>query len=80
MTLYIILYIGYTLYERFYLSKTIHFVPLTEVDLNTDAVWKPGEGARIREAEKAEKQKRKEMEGEQYGFKMWLRRLARHVY
>ena len=51
-----------------------------EVDLDTDAVWKAGDGVRIREAERMEKQKRREMEGEEYGVKVWLRRIGRHVY
>lgn len=43
------LYIGYTLYERFGLGIRQHFVPLVEVDLETDAVWKPSEGTTIRD-------------------------------
>ncbi|OJA11654.1 hypothetical protein AZE42_08380 [Rhizopogon vesiculosus] len=49
VALYIVLYIGYTLYERFGLGIRQYFVPLLEVDLQTDAVWKPGEGATIRD-------------------------------
>jgi len=45
VTLYLVLYVGYTLYERFGLGICRHFVPLLEVDLETDAVWKPGEDA-----------------------------------
>ncbi|KAF9476781.1 hypothetical protein BDN70DRAFT_811712 [Pholiota conissans] len=47
VALYIILYSGYTLYERLYLKRTTHFVPVLEVDLTTDAVWGPGEGAAV---------------------------------
>ncbi|OAX38858.1 hypothetical protein K503DRAFT_815677 [Rhizopogon vinicolor AM-OR11-026] len=49
VALYIVLYIGYTLYERFGLGIRQYFVPLLEVDLQTDAVWKPGEGATFRD-------------------------------
>ncbi|KAF8582413.1 hypothetical protein K439DRAFT_155882 [Ramaria rubella] len=49
VALYIILYAGYGLYERFWLNRRQHFVPLLEVDLDTDAVWKSGEGHLIRE-------------------------------
>jgi amino acid permease len=45
VALYIVLYSGYTIYERFYLKRTTHFVPMHEVDLITDAVWGPREGA-----------------------------------
>jgi amino acid permease len=49
VALYILLYSGYTIYERFYLKCTTYFVPTHEVDLITDAVWGPGEGAAILE-------------------------------
>ncbi|KAJ3505855.1 hypothetical protein NLJ89_g7194 [Agrocybe chaxingu] len=52
VALYTILYTGYTLYERFFLGRTQHFVPLAEVDLVTDAVWGPGEGPGIRARER----------------------------
>jgi amino acid permease len=42
--LYIVLFCGYVGYEKFYLGKNQHFIPKFEVDLVTDAVWKPGEG------------------------------------
>lgn len=60
MALYIILYGGYTLYERFVLRKTTpHFVPVAEIDFVSDAVWEPGQGAAVREedAEISEKMK-----------------------
>lgn len=42
---FVILYAGYTLYEIFALKTTKpHFVPLLEADLDTNAVWGPGEG------------------------------------
>lgn len=53
--MYVVLYAGYTLYEYLWLRKRTHFVPLNEVDLDTDAVWGPGEGRRIRAEEANEK-------------------------
>jgi hypothetical protein len=44
-----VLYIGYTLYERFGLGIRQHCVPLLEVDFESDVVWKPGEGAVIQD-------------------------------
>ena len=35
-------------YERVFQGKTKHFIPKSEVDLGSDAVWGPGEGDRIR--------------------------------
>lgn len=58
--LYIILYGGYTLYEKFIMKKSLHFVPLAEVDFVTDAVWQPGEGDAVRERDRAIDQERKE--------------------
>ncbi|KAH9947189.1 amino acid permease-domain-containing protein [Amylocystis lapponica] len=58
VALYVLLYGGYTLYERVCLGKTTHFVPLADVDLDTDAVWRRGEGAHVRERERAEKEAR----------------------
>jgi amino acid permease len=54
VALYVILYAGYTLYQRFYLREP-HFVPLQDVDLETDAVWTKGEGVAIREQESRER-------------------------
>ena len=47
VALYITLYFGYTIYERFCKGKTTHFVPISEVDLASDAVWEPGQGVQI---------------------------------
>lgn len=55
LALYVVLYAGYTLYEFLWLRTRTHFVPLSEVNLDTDAVWGPGEGRRIRAAEAEEK-------------------------
>ena len=35
-------------YERVFEGKTKHFIPISEVDLVSDAVWEPGQGDRIR--------------------------------
>jgi amino acid permease len=48
VAMYIILFCGYLVYERFYEGKKRHFIPKAEVDLATDAVWKPGQGDMIR--------------------------------
>lgn len=78
VALYIVLYLGYTIYERFGLGIRQHFVPLLEVDLQTDAVWKPGEGAMIRDHEG------KDEEGTAVsvtpGWRTWLSYAAKHVY
>ncbi|RDB20075.1 Lysine-specific permease [Hypsizygus marmoreus] len=52
VALYIILYAGYSVYERVYQQRSQHFVPTSEVDFVTDAVWKPGEGTAARKQEK----------------------------
>ncbi|TFK61038.1 hypothetical protein BDN72DRAFT_778696 [Pluteus cervinus] len=52
VALYVILYTGYSIYERFFLGNRRHLVPLSEADFVSDAVWLPGEGALAREQEK----------------------------
>ncbi|KAL6307122.1 amino acid permease-domain-containing protein [Sparassis latifolia] len=76
VALYVILYAGYTLYERFWLKKTAHFVPLSEVDLETDAVWGRGEGQRNREYDRNEKR----LDDVHDGWRAWLGKVGRHVY
>ncbi|OBZ70070.1 hypothetical protein A0H81_09581 [Grifola frondosa] len=80
VAMYIVLYAGYTLYERFYLKKLSHFVPLEEVDLDTDAVWKRGEGKLVRKREREEQERREAEEGTGHGLRYWLGRVGRHVY
>jgi hypothetical protein len=58
VALYVILYVGYTLWGRFYQKKQQHFVPLLEVDFKTGAVWKPGQGAAVRERDRLENEAR----------------------
>lgn len=60
VALYIILFSGYVLYERFYLGKKQHFfIPASQVDLVTDAVWKPGEGDLVRAQDQKESDEKK---------------------
>ncbi|KAG2142748.1 amino acid permease-domain-containing protein [Suillus bovinus] len=78
VALYVVLYLGYTIYERYGLGIQQHFVPLLEVDLQTDAVWKPGEGAMIRDHEGKD-------EGgaaltETPRWRGWLTYAATHIY
>ena len=68
MALYTILYVGYTIWERFFQKRGRgHFVPLMEVDFESDAVWGPGEGAAIRERDRLEEQVRREDERRAWG-------------
>ena len=48
VALYIFLFFGYMTYERVCQGKKTHFVPSSEVDLASDAVWEPGQGDQIR--------------------------------
>ena len=52
VALYALLYAGYSLYEFFWLRNSTHLVPLVDVDLDTDAVWAPGEGRTLRQLER----------------------------
>jgi amino acid permease len=56
IALYLVLYIGFSIYQRFYLHEH-HFIPLTSVDLDTDAVWPRGHGVILRRQEKGERSK-----------------------
>ena len=58
VALYVILYSGHTIYERFYEGKTRHFVPKSEVDLVSDAVWEPGRGDQIRAQDQKESEEK----------------------
>ena len=59
VVLYIILFLGYMIYERFYEGKTTHFVPSSKVDLASKAVWEHGQGDLIRARDREESKKRK---------------------
>ncbi|KAF8871945.1 amino acid permease-domain-containing protein [Gymnopilus junonius] len=79
VALYIILYSGYTLYEKFILKQKYHFVPTAGIDFVTDAVWSPGEGAMIREQD-LRRRKEKVLSESQPGLargKAWIKR---HIY
>jgi len=54
VVVYIVLYAGYAAYERFWLGRRPHLIPLLEVDLDTDASWKAGDVARVLEEEKGQ--------------------------
>ena len=43
------------MYERVFKGKMRPFIPISEVDLLSDAVWAPGEGDRIRAKDLEEK-------------------------
>ncbi|KAI6043723.1 amino acid permease/ SLC12A domain-containing protein [Pisolithus marmoratus] len=80
VALYLILYVGYVVYERFLLGRRQHIVPLLKVDLDTDAVWKRGEGLRVRERDILEKKVREEDKSERPPWKVWLVRVGRYIY
>ncbi|TFK33264.1 amino acid permease/ SLC12A domain-containing protein [Crucibulum laeve] len=81
VALYIILYSGFTLYERFLLGKKQHFVPPLEVDFETDAVWRPGDGEMIRERDRREREEKVKMLSEKGGrWRAVLGRVGRYVY
>ncbi|KAI0076970.1 hypothetical protein K474DRAFT_1644184 [Panus rudis PR-1116 ss-1] len=89
--LYIVLYLGYAIFEKLIYKSPHHFVPLSQADLDTDAVWKPGEGELVRQRERELKEKLREAEreewereeerererGERHGVRGWVRRLRR---
>ena len=59
-------------YERFFEGKTKHFIPKSEVDLVSDAVWEPGQGDRIRA------QDRKDSEKKESSMKLAFSRVFQH--
>ncbi|KIK99020.1 hypothetical protein PAXRUDRAFT_133022 [Paxillus rubicundulus Ve08.2h10] len=82
VVLYIVLYAGYTAYEWFALGRRQHFVSLIDVDLDGNAVWKRGDGARIRGQDELEGKEMEEMEGRKATMS-WFRLLSKvreHVY
>ncbi|KAH8092518.1 amino acid permease-domain-containing protein [Cristinia sonorae] len=84
VVLYAILYAGYTIWQRFFLAPALrpetHFVPLFQVDLDTDAVWRKGEGVLVREREREEKERKIQEEGGRFGLAWWLRKVGKNVY
>lgn len=73
VALYAILYGGYTLWERYWLKHKPHFVPLLEADLDSNAVWGRGEGARVRAEDELAEQEQRAKDG-------IIRRVTRHIY
>ncbi|KAI6101730.1 amino acid permease-domain-containing protein [Pisolithus croceorrhizus] len=80
VTLYLLLYVGYVVYERLVLGKRQHIVPLPKVDLDTDAVWKRGEGLQVRQRDILEQKALEESESERPRWKVWLAKVGRHIY
>ncbi|KAI8989904.1 amino acid permease-domain-containing protein [Trametes punicea] len=80
LVVYIACYIGYWIYERLWLKQTTHLVPLLDVDLDTDAVWKSGDGLRMREKE-AEERAQRDADDIAQGkrTRVMLRRIGRYV-
>ncbi|KAI0638672.1 amino acid permease-domain-containing protein [Trametes polyzona] len=80
LAVYVLCYVGYWVYERFYLGQRTHLVPLMEVDLDSDAVWRKGEGVEMREKE-AEERAQRDMDDIAQGkrTKVLLRRVGRYV-
>ncbi|CCL99553.1 uncharacterized protein FIBRA_01571 [Fibroporia radiculosa] len=68
VAVYVLLYIGHSVYEIVLLKNSVHLIPLQEVDLDTDAVWKPGEGRLVREQDKRDA----EMQKDASGIWMWM--------
>ncbi|KAF9226990.1 hypothetical protein BS17DRAFT_794360 [Gyrodon lividus] len=82
VAVYIILYVGYAAYERFSLGIRQHFVPLLKADLQTDAVWKDGDGQRIREQDELEEKALEDKVGGKamLWWKEWMLKIREHVY
>ncbi|KAI6032314.1 amino acid permease-domain-containing protein [Pisolithus microcarpus] len=57
-----------------------HIIPLLKVDLDTDAVWKRGEGLQVRQRDIPERKALEEGESERSRWKVWLVRVGRHIY
>ncbi|EMD40284.1 hypothetical protein CERSUDRAFT_62300 [Gelatoporia subvermispora B] len=80
VALYVILYVGYTIWARIVLNTRTFLIPLNEVDLDTDAVWAPGDGERIRAQEQKEREAAEMESGVRHGLRYWLTRVRKHVY
>ncbi|PCH40681.1 amino acid permease [Wolfiporia cocos MD-104 SS10] len=77
VALYALLYAGYSLYEFFWLRKSMHLVPLVDVDLDTDAVWAPGEGRALRQVER-EQAEQKNLEERPSRVRRGLKAISSH--
>ncbi|KAI6098542.1 amino acid permease-domain-containing protein [Pisolithus sp. B1] len=80
VTLYLLFYVEYVVYSRLVLGKRQRVVPLPKVDLDTDAVWKRGEGSQVRQRNTLEQKALEESESERLRWKVWLVRVGRHIY
>ncbi|KAI5999785.1 amino acid permease-domain-containing protein [Pisolithus orientalis] len=80
VALYLVLYVGYIVYERFILGKREHIIPLLKVDLDTDAVWQRGEGLQVRQRDMLERKAREEDKSERPRWKVWLVSAGRYIY
>jgi amino acid permease len=79
LVLYILAYIGYGLYECFVMKAPHHFVPLMEVDLDTHAVWRPGEGKEVL-AREAEEERLKDMADAAHpGLGLWWWQVMKYI-
>lgn len=79
LVLYIVAYIGYALWEKWVIKAPHHFVPIMQVDLDTDAVWRPGEGKLVREREAGEERLKEEAEAAHPGLRYYWRRATKHI-
>ncbi|KDR69445.1 hypothetical protein GALMADRAFT_1352458 [Galerina marginata CBS 339.88] len=64
VAMYITLYGGYTLYEKFVTGKKYHLVLTAAIDFATDAVWRPGDGDAIRERDRQEHEAKMSFKGQ----------------
>lgn len=83
VVLFALLYVGYTIYERIFVKPRHHFIPLVEVDLDTDAVWRKGEGATVGQAERDEAERIVSEEATVHGLRNWvlrMRKMSKHIY
>ncbi|PPR08190.1 hypothetical protein CVT24_001573 [Panaeolus cyanescens] len=72
VALYIVLYTGYSVYQKIVLGEKNHFIPISDVDFETNAVWSP-EGGRASEV----KDKVELPVGKKGDLWRWVKR---HVY
>ncbi|KAF8165965.1 amino acid permease-domain-containing protein [Crassisporium funariophilum] len=78
VAVYIVLYTGYSLYERYYMKITQHFVPESQINFTTHAVWGPGEGDVIRARDRKEFEDRVSSQPSSAArVRTWVKR---HVY
>ncbi|KAI0677739.1 amino acid permease-domain-containing protein [Trametes maxima] len=79
VAVYIVCYVGYSLYEWLWLRERRHMVPLLEVDLDTDAVWQRGDGERLhKEEEEARAQRDTDELAQGKRTKVLFRRIWRY--